>query len=59
MSRELTLMELHPGATVEQARAATGWPLAVAADVRAGEPPTAEELEALRALRPAGVEVGA
>jgi len=50
---ELTLTELHPDATVEEAREATGWQLRVAEDVRAGVPPTAEELEALRALRPA------
>ena len=50
---ELTLTELHPDATVEEAREATGWELRVADEVRAGSPPTAEELEALRALRPA------
>ncbi len=31
---ELTLTHLHPGATVAQAREATGWELAVAADLR-------------------------
>ena len=50
---ELTLTELHPDATVEEARDATGWELRVAEEVRAGSPPTSEELEALRALRPA------
>jgi glutaconate CoA-transferase subunit B len=50
---ELTLTELHPDATVEEAREATGWELRVADEVRAGSPPTSEELEALRALRPA------
>ena len=49
---ELTLVELHPGATVEEARAATGWDLRVAEDVRVGEPPTEAELAALRALEP-------
>jgi glutaconate CoA-transferase subunit B len=47
---ELTLTRLHPGATVEQARAATGWRLAVADRVGTGEPPTARELSVLRAL---------
>jgi glutaconate CoA-transferase, subunit B len=47
---ELTLTALHPGATVEQARAATGWPLRVADDVRSTAPPTDVELTALRAL---------
>ena len=50
---ELTLTELHPEATVEEAREATGWELRVGEEVRAGSPPTSEELEALRALRPA------
>jgi glutaconate CoA-transferase, subunit B len=49
---ELILAQLHPDATVEEARAATGWELRVAPEVRRGTPPTAEELLALRALRP-------
>jgi glutaconate CoA-transferase subunit B len=47
---ELTLTGLHAGATAEQAVAATGWPLKVAAEVGSTEPPTADELAALRAL---------
>jgi len=49
-SRELTLAALHPGATVEQARAATGWPLHVADELERTAPPTPEELGALREL---------
>ncbi|WP_431895671.1 CoA-transferase subunit beta [Micromonospora haikouensis] len=48
---ELTLTRLHPGVTVEQARAATGWPLAVADGLTTNEPPTPDELAALRALQ--------
>ncbi len=48
---ELTLTALHPGVELEAAQAATGWELRVGADVRAGEPPTAAELEALRSFR--------
>jgi glutaconate CoA-transferase subunit B len=48
---ELTLTHLHPGATVEQARAATGWELKVAPEPGATEPPTEAELEALRTLK--------
>jgi glutaconate CoA-transferase subunit B len=48
---ELTLTRLHPGATAEQAQAATGWELKVAAELGATEPPTEAELEALRALK--------
>ena len=47
---ELVLTALHPGCTADQARAATGWELAVAADVAATAPPTAAELGALRRL---------
>jgi glutaconate CoA-transferase subunit B len=48
---ELTLALLHPGRTVEEARAATGWELRVADDVVTGEPPTDAELAALRSLK--------
>ena len=47
---ELTLTYVHPGTSVEDAVAATGWPLAVAPDLTMTEPPTDEELAALRSL---------
>jgi glutaconate CoA-transferase subunit B len=47
---ELTLTHLHPGATVAQARAATGWELAVAAEIRGTLAPTEDELTHLRRL---------
>jgi glutaconate CoA-transferase, subunit B len=49
---ELVLTELHPGVSLERAQEATGWDLRVAPEVRPGPPPGAEELEALRALKP-------
>ena len=49
-SRELVLTRLHPGVAVEQVRAATGWPLALADRLAASPAPTAGELAALRAL---------
>ncbi|MBL8045043.1 MAG: CoA-transferase subunit beta [Anaerolineales bacterium] len=53
---ELMLTALHPARTVAEALAQTGWPLKVAAEVRATEPPTAEELRLLREdLDPAGI----
>lgn len=60
-SRELTLVSLHPGATVEQAVEATGWPLKIADDVATTEPPTAHELTVLRDLeaRTAAAHAGA
>ena len=49
-TRELTLTHLHPGATVEQARLATGWELSVGTDLQTTAPPTQEELRVLRRL---------
>jgi glutaconate CoA-transferase, subunit B len=50
---ELVLTELHPDVTAEEAQNATGWKLRIATEVRPGQPPAADELEALRALKPA------
>jgi glutaconate CoA-transferase subunit B len=47
---ELILTQLHPGVSVDTVRAATGWPLRISEAVAETEPPTAEELEALREL---------
>jgi glutaconate CoA-transferase subunit B len=47
---ELRLTALHPGVALDAARAATGWELAAAPDLRASAPPTDGELAALRAL---------
>jgi glutaconate CoA-transferase, subunit B len=54
MDGELTLVQVHPGASVEDAREATGWELRVADDVRTTAPPTEEELTALRGLQTKG-----
>jgi glutaconate CoA-transferase, subunit B len=48
---ELTLTLVQPGASVDDARAATGWELRVADDLEVGEPPSAAELAALRSLK--------
>jgi glutaconate CoA-transferase subunit B len=50
-TREFTLTGMHPGATVEKAREATGWNLKVVDEPAATEPPTDEELRVLRDLR--------
>jgi glutaconate CoA-transferase subunit B len=52
-TRELTLSSVHPGRTIDEARAATGWDLAVAAGVARTPAPTDRELEALRRLKEA------
>jgi glutaconate CoA-transferase, subunit B len=49
-TRELVLTALYPGATVDEAIAATGWPLRVADDLAVVAAPTDDELVALRAL---------
>jgi acyl CoA:acetate/3-ketoacid CoA transferase beta subunit len=48
---ELVQTQLHPGVTAGEARAATGWPLRIADDVMATEPPTELELTTLRSLK--------
>jgi glutaconate CoA-transferase, subunit B len=47
---ELTLVSVHPGVTADEARAATGWPLRVAGDLRQTPPPTDVQLQVLRSL---------
>jgi glutaconate CoA-transferase subunit B len=55
---ELTLVAVHPGVSVDDVRAATGWDLRVAGDVRETAPPSADELAALRSLeRKGGADV--
>jgi hypothetical protein len=44
------LTHVHPGVTAADARAATGWELRVAERLETTEPPTEEELDALREL---------
>jgi glutaconate CoA-transferase, subunit B len=53
-SKELVLTALHPGVTVEEVRAETGWALEIAADVAETPPPTEREIATLRALRTVG-----
>jgi glutaconate CoA-transferase subunit B len=49
-TKELVLTHLHEGVTVEQARENTGWALKIADGLQTTEPPTQEELKALREL---------
>jgi glutaconate CoA-transferase subunit B len=49
-TKELTVTSLHPGATIDGVRDATGWPLRIAASVAETSPPTRVELEILRDL---------
>jgi glutaconate CoA-transferase subunit B len=50
VSKELTLVALHPGVTLERVRASTGWDLRVAPDLARTPEPTPSELFRLREL---------
>ena len=53
---ELVLTALHPGCTVEQAKANTGWDLKALPELRLTAPPSGEELRILREeLDPEGI----
>jgi glutaconate CoA-transferase subunit B len=52
-TEELQLAAIYPGVTPAAARAATGWPLAVAEDPELLPPPTASELQVLREMQTA------
>jgi glutaconate CoA-transferase subunit B len=50
LTSEFTLVALHAGVTVEEARAATGWELKIAEHLEETPEPTVEELATLRDL---------
>jgi glutaconate CoA-transferase subunit B len=50
VSKELTVVGLHPGVAPEAVAAATGWSLKFAPKLAETAPPTGEELKVLRAL---------
>jgi glutaconate CoA-transferase subunit B len=49
-TKELVLMQLHPGAELNEVKEQTGWELRIADDLQTTEAPTDEELSALREL---------
>lgn len=51
---ELELTALHPGVSIEQVRAETGWTLQVSTGLTTTAAPTTAELETLRAMRTVG-----
>jgi glutaconate CoA-transferase subunit B len=50
-TRELTLVAVHPGFTIGQVEAETGWTLKINREVACTPPPERHELEALRDLQ--------
>ena len=57
-SREMVLASAHPGVTVEEVRAQTGWPLRLGPEVGETTPPTGEELSMIRRFDPEGFWTG-
>ncbi len=53
-SAELVLTALHPGVSVEQVRAETGWELQVSVDLKITSPPSDAELATLRTMATVG-----
>jgi glutaconate CoA-transferase subunit B len=51
---EAVLVSYHPGSSVDEIAANTGWTVAVAKDVRETEPPSAAELRIIREYDPQG-----
>ena len=51
LSKELTMVSLHPGVTADQARQATGWQLKIRENATVTAPPTARELQVLRDMK--------
>ena len=52
VSKRMTLLALHPGVTVEQVQANTGFELLLASDLAVTDPPAEHELRVLRDLDP-------
>jgi hypothetical protein len=54
----MRLRSVHPGVSAEEAQAATGFDLRIAGPVPETAPPTAAELDLIRALDPDGYRRG-
>jgi len=58
-TKRMTLLSVHPGVTIEQVKANTGFELMIPDEVGVTEPPTEEELKILRTeIDPAGIVLG-
>ena len=57
-STEMILESLHPGVSLNDVRAETGWPVRVAPNLRETPEPSGEELAALRRFDPHGLWTG-
>lgn len=59
VTREMVLASVHPGATVDDIRAQTGWLLRLAPEVTETPRPSADELATIRRFDPEGFWTGA
>ena len=57
-SREMVLVSVHPGVSLDKILESTGWPLRVSQDVSQTPKPTEEELNMLRRFDPQGYWTG-
>lgn len=57
-SREMVLASIHPGISIEDVNANTGWPVCVADSLAETDAPSAEELETIRRFDPEGYWTG-
>jgi glutaconate CoA-transferase subunit B len=57
-TREMVLASAHPGVTIEEVQAQTGWPLRLAEGVTETPPPRADELAMIRRFDPQGFWTG-
>ncbi len=52
ITKEMVLVSVHPGISIDEVRASTGWDLKVSSSVTETQPPGAAELEALHRFDP-------
>ena len=57
-TKQLKLLALHPGVTLEDIHANSGMEIPVSENIETTQPPTAEERRALREIDPAGMVIG-
>jgi glutaconate CoA-transferase subunit B len=57
-SKRLTLLARHPGVTIDEIQANSGFEILVSGEVPETEPPTAEERRLLQAVDPTGMVLG-
>ncbi|MBN1860945.1 MAG: 3-oxoacid CoA-transferase [Candidatus Thermoplasmatota archaeon] len=57
-SKQMTLVSLHPGVTIEQVKENSGFEILIPKDVSMTSPPSQKELQILQKIDPAGMVIG-